>query len=254
MSISNEAELKAMQKVSDIVAITLREMREYTRPGMTTGHIDEYGGNILKKFGARSAPASTYGFPGNTCISLNNEIAHGIPSASRIIREGDLINIDVSAEYGGYWSDNGGSFIAGQDIHQLQHLVDTSKDVLSKAISGIRNGVRIADIGHIIETGAKAAGYKVIRNLAGHGVGSSLHEQPNNILNYKEKLDYRKFRKNTVVAIETFISTASYLAVELKDGWTLAGNKGGYTAQHEHTIVVTDGSPIILTEKNNIWN
>src|SRR5690606_33765156 len=102
-------------------------------------------------------------------------------------------------------------------------------------------------------TEAKKSGYKVIKNLGGHGIGRSLHEQPEELMNYRNRFDHRRFKKNTVVAIETFISTSSSYAVELKDGWTMVGNKGGFMAQHEHTIVVTDGQPIILTEDNEIW-
>ncbi|MTI29340.1 type I methionyl aminopeptidase, partial [Xanthovirga aplysinae] len=233
---------------------TLKRMRDYAKVGMTTKELDEYGGQILKEYGAKSAPHETYGFPGWTCISINNEIAHGIPSAQKILKEGDLINIDVSAELDGYWSDNGGSFVLGKDIHNHQPLVDASKQILFKAINNIKGGVKIADIGHIIESEAKKSGFKVIKNLAGHGVGRSLHEEPVNILNYRDKLNRQRFRKNSVVAIETFISTDSTIALELSDNWTLVGNRGGYVAQHEHTIVVTDGKPVILTDSNKIWD
>jgi methionyl aminopeptidase len=254
MTINNEKELQAMQAVSEAVAMTLKEMRTYTRPGMSTKQLDNYGGQVLSTFGARSAPHLTYNFPGFTCISLNNEVCHGIPSNDRIIQDGDVINIDVSAELNGYWSDNGGSFIAGQDRHEKKHLVDTSRDILKKAINNIKGGVKINEIGGLIEKEARNIGYKVIKNLGGHGIGRSLHEQPDCILNYKDRLDERRFRKNSVVAIETFISTASTWAVELSDGFTLVGDKGGFSVQHEHTIVVTDGLPIILTEANGIWD
>lgn len=254
MSITNEHELIGMQKASEAVAYTLKEMIKYAQPGMTTKDLDEYGAKILADFGAKSAPHLTYGFPGWTCISVDNEFCHGIPTDQRVLKEGDLINIDVSAELNGFWSDNGGSFIIGKDINQHQKLVDASKDILQKAINSIKGGVRIADIGFLMETEAKKRGFKVIKNLAGHGIGRSLHEQPDELLNYRNRFDNRRFKKNSVVAIETFISTSSNIAVELKDGWTMVGNKGGYMAQHEHTIVVTDGKPIILTQMNEILN
>ncbi|MBT2622659.1 type I methionyl aminopeptidase [Chryseobacterium sp. ISL-6] len=254
MSITREDELIGMKKVSEAVAIALKEMRNYAQPGMTTKQLDEYGAKILSDFGAKSAPYLTYGFPGWTCISVSNEFCHGIPSEKRILNEGDLINIDVSAELNGFWADNGASFVLGKDICQYQKLVDASKEILRKAIINIKGGVKIADIGHIMETEAKNRGFKVIKNLGGHGIGRSLHEQPDELMNYKNRLDQRRFKKNSVVAIETFISTTSTYATELNDGWTMIGNKGGYMAQHEHTIVVTDGNPIILTEMNEIWN
>lgn len=254
MSITKESELDGMKKISEVVATTLRLMRDYAEVGMSTKDLDEYGGRILKSYGAKSAPYETYGFPGYACICVNEEAAHGIPSENKILREGDLINIDVSAELNGFWADNGGSFVLGNDIHKHQPLVDASKNILRKAISNIRGGVKISEIGYLIETEAKKSGFKVIKNLAGHGVGRSLHEEPQNILNYSVRSNKERFKKNTTVAIETFISTNSTIAVELKDGWTMVGNKGGYVAQHEHTILVTEGYPVILTSSNEIWN
>lgn len=254
MSITSELELIGMKKVSDAVAYTLKEMKNFAKVGMTTKELDDFGGNILKNLGANSAPFVTYKFPGFTCISVNNEFCHGIPSAKTILCEDDLINIDVSAELDGFWSDNGNSFVLGEDIHQHQKLVDASKEILQKAISNIKGGVKIADIGFLMENEAKKRGYKVIKNLGGHGIGRSLHEEPDELLNYRNRYDQRRFKKNAVVAIETFISTNSSQAVELNDGWTMVGNKGGFMAQHEHTIVITDGEPMILTEKNGVWN
>lgn len=252
MSITKHEELIGMQKASEAVAYTLKEMRNYAKPGMTTKQLDNFGAKILAGFGAKSAPFLTYGFPGCTCISVNNEFCHGIPSDYRILQEGDLVNIDVSAELGGFWSDNGGSFILGEDIYQHQKLVDASKEILQKAINNIKGGVKISEIGYIMETEARKRGFKVIKNLGGHGIGRSLHEQPDDIMNYRNRFDPRRFRKNSVVAIETFISTNSSFATELNDGWTMVGDKGGFMAQHEHTIVVTDGKPIVLTEMNEI--
>ncbi len=127
MSISTENERIGMQQASDAVAITLKKMREYAKPGISTKELDEYGGELLAQSGARSAPALTYDFPGYTCISVNEVAAHGVPSANKILKEGDLVNIDVSAELKGYWADNGGSVVLGQDIHGDGRLVETSK-------------------------------------------------------------------------------------------------------------------------------
>src|SRR5690606_18602460 len=126
MSITKAEELVGMQKASEAVAYTLREMTNFAKPGMSTKALDNYGAEILADFGAKSAPYLTYGFPGWTCISVNNEFCHGIPSDKRILKEGDLINIDVSAELNGFWADNGGSFVLGADVHQHQPLVDAS--------------------------------------------------------------------------------------------------------------------------------
>lgn len=253
MSITKESELAGMREASKAVAETLRQMIRYAQPGMSTKELDEYGAEILADYGAKSAPYLTYGFPGWTCISVNNEFCHGIPSSKRILKEGDLVNIDVSAELNGFWADNGGSFVLGEDKYGHQKLVDASKEILQKTIENIRGGVKIADIGQLMESEAKKRGYKVIRNLGGHGIGRSLHEEPDELLNYKNRFDQRRFKRNSVVAIETFISTTSTYADTLNDGWTMVGNKGGFMAQHEHTLVITDGKPIILTETNGIF-
>ncbi|QQL48968.1 type I methionyl aminopeptidase [Mucilaginibacter ginkgonis] len=254
MSISTEAEKAGIQQASDAVAITLKKMREYARPGMSAKELDDFGGALLAEFGAKSAPKLTYNFPGYTCISVNNEVAHGIPSAEKIFQEGDLINIDVSAELNGYWSDNGGSFVLGEDIHGYGKLVQASKDILKKAISNIKGGVKISDIGKLIETEARRSGYTVIKNLTGHGIGRGLHEEPHEIANYCDRFNTTRFKKNSVVAIETFIATKSTIAETQADGWTLSGNKGGFVAQHEHTIMVTADQPVIFTAENGIWD
>ena len=253
MIIKTEEELQSIKRVSEAVAHTLLKMKEYTQLGMSTRDIDEYGRQLLESLGAKSAPFETYAFPGYTCISVNQEFAHGVPSDKVNLKNGDIINIDVSAELGGFWSDNGCSFIVGEDIQDLQHLIDTSKDILLDAISQIRGGVRIADTGKLIENKAKKAGYTVIRDLGGHGVGRSLHEEPDAIMNYYDRHDnFRRFRKDSVVAIETFIATKSSFIETAADGWAFTGNKGGFVAQHEHTILITSDKPIILTSANGI--
>ncbi len=251
MLIQTEEEMKGIQEISDIVAITLKKMREYAKTGMTTKELDDFGADILKNFGANSAPFITYKFPGWTCISINSEMAHGIPS-SRILKEGDLVNIDVSAELNGFYSDNGASFVLGEDINKKQALVDTSIKALYRAISTIRSGIKISEVGRIIERTARDKGYKVIRNLGGHGVGKGLHEEPDCILNYYDRYDHRRFKKNSVIAIETFITTDSTFVDTAADGWTFVGNKGGFCVQHEHTVLVTSDKPVILTAKNGI--
>lgn len=249
MVIKTEEELKGMQRVSEAVALTLQKMKAYTQIGMSTKEIDQYGRQQLEELGARSAPFETYNFPGYSCISVNNVFAHGVPSEKVVLKNGDIINIDVSAELGGFWSDNGCSFVVGDDLQGVQHLVDTSQEILLEAIAQISGGVRITDIGKLMETKAQRAGYTVIRDLGGHGVGRSLHEEPDAIMNYYDRFDKRRFRKDSVVAIETFISTKSKFIETLPDGWSFVGNKGGFVAQHEHTILVTANEPIVLTAR-----
>lgn len=200
MSITEESELLGMEKASEAVALTLKEMRNYAKPGMTTKQLDDFGKQLLMNMGARSAPKLTYEFPGWTCICVNNEFCHGIPSDKTVLKDGDLVNIDVSAELNGFWSDNGGSFVLGTDKNQHQNLIDASKQILFKAISNIRGGVKISDIGFLIESEAKKRGYKVIKNLTGHGIGRGLHEKPE-IANFRDRFDQSRFKKNSVVSL-----------------------------------------------------
>lgn len=253
MSITSQAELLGLQRISQAVGTTLRQMRAYARPGMSTHELDEYGGRLLADLGAKSAPKLTYGFPGWTCISVNQEVAHGIPSRQRLLQAGDLLNIDVSAELGGYWADNGGSFVLGADVHHHQPLVDASRQILRQALQHIKGGVRINEIGGLIEKEAKKRGFNVIKNLVGHGIGRALHEAPKEIACFRDRFNTQRFRKHSVVAVETFISTRATYVDQQSDGWTMKAKDGSFVAQHEHTIVVTDGAPLILTEANNIW-
>ncbi len=254
MSVTSARDLAGISEISEIVAVTLKKMREYASPGINTKELDEYGGSLLNSFGARSAPLLTYGFPGHTCISVNSEVAHGIPSAGKVLKSGDLVNIDVSAERNGYWADNGGSFVLGEDTCNHAALVEASKRILESALQKIRGGVRIAEVGGFIEAEAKKAGFNVIKNLTGHGVGRSLHEEPEEIPCFYDRFNRGRFRKNSVVAVETFISTKATRAYQASDGWTLLTKDGSFVAQHEHTIIVTDAEPIILTQSNGILN
>lgn len=254
MIIKNDDELEALKEIGHIVGDTLKKMRGYAVPGISTKDVDLFGAKILAEYGATSAPKKMYDFPGFTCICVNEEVAHGVPSENKILKEGDLINIDVSAELNGFFADNGGSFVLGEDVHHFSPLIETSKSILKEAIYSIKAGVLINKVGFVVENQAKKAGYRIIRNLAGHGVGRSLHEEPKSILNYRDRFNKQRFKPNSVLAIETFIATHSDNAVELEDGWTLVGDKGGFVVQHEHTLVVTDGDPIILTMANGIWD
>nr|WKN35163.1 type I methionyl aminopeptidase [Tunicatimonas sp. TK19036] len=252
MSIQTTQELEGMKRISEAVGETLRRMREYAQPGMSTYQLDQYGYSIMQSYGANPAPKKEYGFPGWTCISVNQEAAHGIPSTKVILREGDLVNVDVSAELNGYYGDNGGSFVLGNDIQQLNPLVDASREILYHAIRHIRGGVKIAAVGGLIEKEAKKRGFTTIKNLLGHGIGLRLHESPREIPNYADPLNRSRFKKNSVVALETFISTNARYVYEGADGWTMKARDGSFVAQHEHTLLVTDHHPIILTSNNGI--
>ncbi|WP_028973704.1 type I methionyl aminopeptidase [Spirochaeta cellobiosiphila] len=252
MIITNEEQFQGISQSSEVAAKVLKELKAYSQPGKTTYELDLLAKDLLYSYGAKSAPKLAYDFPGYVCISINNEFCHGIPSKKKYLNEGDIINIDVSVELNGYWSDNGESFLlASHDTKKLK-LIETSRIILNKAIENIKSGEPLSSVGFTIETLANRNSYYVIRNLGGHGVGLSLHEDPDCILNYPSYKEKGIFLNNSIVAIETFISTKSHYAVETNDGWTMVGDNGGLMAQHEHTIMVTEGKPIILTKANGI--
>lgn len=246
MTIGSQNDIDGLKEIGKIVALTIKEMKSRARVGMTTKELDEIGGLFLKKHGAVSAPKSTYNFPGNTCISINQEIAHGIPG-NRVIQPGDLINIDVSAELGGYYADTGHSFLIPPYTPSLMHLCQYTHDTMMKVISSLKDGVKLNEIGRIMESEAKKGGFQVIRNLCSHGIGKSLHETPQEILPFYNKHDKRVLKDGMVITIEPFLSTGARYADEQADGWTLRVPDNSFVAQHEHTIIITKDQPIILT-------
>lgn len=246
MSIESKEDMSGMRAVGKVVASTLQYMLKAVRPGISTRDLDNLGRRFFERFGARSAPQLTYDFPGATCISVNHEAAHGIPG-SRIIAPGDLVNIDVSLELDGYFADTGASMCVEPARSDLAALCSASREILLKALSSLRAGTRLSNVGGIIETESKKRGYRVIRNLAGHGVGRALHEEPFNLLNYKDPSDRRLAKEGQVVAIETFISTGADYVYQARDGWTLKTPDKSFVAQFEHTVVVTKGQPVFIT-------
>lgn len=195
MSINSEKDLEGLRKAGRVVARCLQHMQSKLEPGITTGELDILGGNFLAAHGARSAPKITYNFPGYTCISVNEEAAHGIPG-SRVLRAGDLVNIDVSAELEGYFADTGGSAIIPPESKLHLKICAVAKQALAKAMSEARAGARMNRIGYAIETEAVRNGFTVIENLGSHGVGRALHEEPGFIAGYYDKRDMRILREN----------------------------------------------------------
>lgn len=246
MSINTEADLAALQKIGRIVACCLQHMQSVLEPGMSTIELDEIGGKFLESHGARSAPRLSYNFPGYTCISVNEEAAHGVPGP-KVLKAGDLINIDVSAELNGYFADTGGSSIIPPESKLHLNLCATAKRALENALLEARAGAKINRIGLAIETEAKRNGFTVIENIGSHGVGRALHEEPGFIAGYFDKRDKRILKENQVITIEPFISSGAREVVENGDGWTLVTDNGVFTAQYEHTIVITKSKPLIMT-------
>jgi methionyl aminopeptidase len=246
MSINSEKELEGLRRIGKIVAHCLRHMHAQLEPGITTAELDAVGGQFLELHGARSAPQLVYNFPGFTCISVNEEAAHGVPG-HRKLKAGDLVNIDVSAELDGFFADTGGSAIIPPESKLHLQICAAAKQALENAMLEARAGAKINRIGHAIEKEAVRNGFTVIENLGSHGVGRALHEEPGFIQGYWDKKDKRVLKENQVITIEPFISSGARLVAENGDGWTLVTDPGIFTAQYEHTMVITKGKPLIMT-------
>lgn len=246
MTIDSAKDLDALKRIGHIVALTLQAMKEQVRPGITTLELDEIGAAVLREHGARSAPQLAYNFPGVTCISINNEAAHGIPS-ERKVQPGDLVNLDVSAELDGYYGDAALTVeVPPVDVNR-HNLVQCSKHALDLAIKAARAGQPINVIGKTVEAQARSCGFTTLRDLGGHGVGRHIHEEPHNIANYDNPNDKRMLLEGTVLTIEPFITTGARRVLTGKDGWTLSTVDGSLSAQFEHTLVITRGKPVITT-------
>jgi methionyl aminopeptidase len=246
MTITSQEELEGLRVIGRIVAQVLRDMGAALEPGMTTRELDDLGRALLEREGARSAPELAYGFPGATCISVNEEIAHGIPG-DRIVRAGDLVNIDVSAEKNGFYGDTGASFAVPPVRSEIDRLCRDGKRAMWEGIRAVRPGARLNMIGERIESFAEKRGYTLIRNLASHGVGRSLHEDPEAISTWRDPADRRRMAEGLVFTIEPFLSMGGDFAAESGDGWTLLADPSAPTVQYEHSLVVTKNGPVILT-------
>ena len=246
MTIESEADIVALQRIGGIVSRVLQHMLDAAEPGMTTRELDALGARLLAAHGARSAPQITYGFPGATCISINEEAAHGIPG-ERVIRPGDVLNIDVSAERDGYFADTGGTVVVPPTTALKTRLCHAARTALAQAMTQARAGQPIRAIGAAIERTAKTYGFRIIENLGSHGVGRALHEEPEHIAGYHDPGDLRMLHEGMVITIEPFLSTKSRSVHEAEDGWTLVGARGNLSAQYEHTMIITRGEPIVVT-------
>lgn len=221
-------------------------MMQAVTAGMTTADLDAIGAETLRRHGARSAPQQAYGFPGATCISVNDELAHGVPSSTRRLREGDVVNLDVSAELDGYWADTGASIGVGAVSPLARTLLSATRAALQDALATARAGVPIREIGRAVERRARRHRLTVINNLTGHGVGRFIHEPPD-VPNTFNPRDRRILHEGLVIAIEPILSTGADHVVEAEDGWTLRTPDRSIGAQFEHTIVITRGEPVLLT-------
>lgn len=248
MTITTEEELERLKVIGGICALARDRMAEALRPGMTTLELDAVGVKVLDEFGAQSAPIVTYNYPRATCISVNEEIAHGIPG-ERVIEAGDLVNIDVSAVKDGVYADTGASFIVGKGQARLEKLCRDGKRAMWAGIGEVRSGAPLAGIGNAIGAFARKNGYTLIDNLASHGVGDSLHDEPGEIPTWPDRSERRMIGDGLVFTVEPFLSLGGRVAVdrEPSDGWTLVSDPPAPCVQYEHTIVATKRGAVVVT-------
>ena len=248
MTITTEEQLEQLKAAGRVCALAREAMAAALTPGITTLELDDIGRRILDEHGAQSAPIVTYDFPGATCISVNEEIAHGIPG-SRVIAAGDLVNIDVSAELNGVFADTGASFLVPEGNPKLATLCRDGKRAMWEGIRAVRSGAPLGGIGEAIGAFAKKNRYTLIRNLASHGVGDSLHDEPGEIPTWPERRERRMIADGLVFTVEPFLSLGGHEAVQKSrnDEWTLTADNGAFCVQYEHTIVATKRGAVVVT-------
>lgn len=246
MTLENADDLERLKEIGRICANTLQIMGAALEPGMTTAELDFIGRKALEAEGAQSAPELSYRFPGATCISVNEEVAHGIPGV-RVIAAGDLVNIDVSAEKGGLFADTGASFAVPPVARATERLCRDGKRAMWVGLNEVKAGKPLAAIGNAIGAFARKNRYTLISNLASHGVGRSLHEEPTEISTWPDKHEKRRMEDGMVFTVEPFLSMGAQFAEGGDDAWTLYSEPRAPTVQYEHTVVVTRNGPLVVT-------
>jgi len=245
MCIQDEQELVCLKAVGCIVRQMLDAMKAEVRPGVSTQYLDDIGARVMEENGARSAPRMVYQFPGASCISLNDEAVHGIPS-DRKLKEGDLVKLDVTVEKDGYMADAAVTVPVGRVSEQAEQLMNCAERAFHKAMLAARAGFRVFEIGKIVEREVRKSGFAVIRELGGHGIGRTIHELPH-VPNYADPQARQILNEGLVITVEPIISSGSGKIFTDKDGWTLRTGDHALSAHFEHTLVVTSGAPILVT-------
>ena len=245
MSINGPEELESLRAAGEVVRRVLEAMKRAVRPGLTTAELDRIGARVIEDNGARSAPAMVYGFPGANCISLNDEAVHGIPGERRLCN-GDLLKLDVTIEKDGFMADAAETVAVGAVSREAERLMSCARHAFEKAMLVARAGFRVSDIGRAVEKEVRREGFSVIRELGGHGIGRTIHEEPR-IPNYADPEARQVLTEGLVITVEPIIAAGSGRAVLAKDGWTMKTADRRPSAHYEHTIVIRKGAPLVLT-------
>jgi methionyl aminopeptidase len=245
MSINGPEELKGMRAAGAVVRQILQAMKRCVRPGVTTRELDEIGAAVMREQGARSAPELVYQFPGANCISVNEEAVHGIPG-QRALQTGDLVKLDVTIEKDGFMADAAITVPVGEVTEEGRHLAECAERAFTKAMLVARAGFRVSEIGRVVEREVRRSGFAVIRDLSGHGIGRTIHEEPR-VPNFPDPRANQILTEGLVITVEPIIAAGSGRTVLAKDGWTVVTADRRPSAHYEHTLVITKGQPILLT-------
>ena len=239
-------ELTLMKEACRISAAALRLAGEAVRPGVSTWEIDRIAYEYIKSQGAEPNFLHLYGFPATACISVNDEVIHGIPSKDRILRSGDIVSIDLGAKLHGYNGDNAATFACGEISDEAKRLIDTTRESLYVGIEAAVYGNKVGDIGHAVQAYCEARGYGIVREYTGHGVGKALHEDPS-VPNYGTPGRGARLVPGMTIAIEPMVNQGAAAIKQLPDGWTVKTADGKLSAHFEHTVAITKSGPVILT-------
>ncbi|WP_353684016.1 type I methionyl aminopeptidase [Thermodesulfovibrio sp. 3907-1M] len=240
-------ELQKMRKSCRIVAAVLCELKNFIKEGLTTKHIEQFIENLIIKMGGTPAFKGYRGYPASACISINEQVVHGIPSEKVFIKEGDIVSVDVGVLCESFYGDAAYTYPVGRISEEAQKLLKVTEEALYKGISEAIPGNRIGDISSAIQAHVESNGFSVVRAFVGHGIGRSLHEDPQ-IPNFGTKGVGPKLKKGMTLAIEPMVNVGTYEVQILSDGWTAVTKDGSLSAHFEHTIVITEGEPEILTK------
>ena len=235
-----------MREAGKVASLILRELKDLVKPGISTMEIDRFVEKTVKAHGMKAAEKGYCGYPASVCTSVNEEVVHGIPSKKRILREGDIVSVDLVVEYKGYMADAARTYAVGRVSPEAEELIKTAEDAFWKGIQFAKVGCRLSDISHAIQTEVEGRGFGVIRDFVGHGIGNKMHEDPQ-IPNYGKAGKGPRLQAGMTLAIEPMICQGSYEADVLLDDWTAVTVDGGLAAHYENTVVITDGEPELLT-------
>ena len=249
IKLKNAEQIAIMRQAGRITGEALLKAGEAVRPGVTTKHLDDIIRAHIEKCGAKPSFLGYAGFPASACISVNQQVIHGIPDKNVVLREGDIVKIDVGAFYRGFHGDSANTFAVGAIPDEAKQLIEVTRESWRRGVAAIGPGGRVGDIGHAVESYVTQFGYSVVRRYVGHGVGHELHESPE-VPNYGTPGRGPRLCEGMVIAIEPMVNTGGSDVIELADGWTVLTADGSLSAHYEHTVAITDNGVEILTLVN----